>query len=372
MSMAVSKRLFDEPTGGFFSKRRLFDDCRGHLIVAAYIELPYILVKMRSLATPSILLSIFAAAKASDNSDANPFAVYEANCPKWDATMESPPADYPTYRQVPPGMTIPAAWQASYPGSGADMTVALIIGLTGLGFEYISDLERLSHVNDPGDRTVSVKTHYPRFLSFPPPDDFQPHEYLDSAVLLIRHPMNALPSYLNFEYERDNGITQHSTRASLEDWMLWRDENFEYELQAWVDHTSYWLDRYNIPGVGGDRFISVYEGVTDDVEGPAHAQALVEFLNGLDENIQPATDPDVVACIWYKFIKAGAVATHRHGQTYRPLREEHIDAMVEALLGLRARYEEREDAWEILPILDLYLDMAEDKRNEKPPADELE
>lgn len=32
-------------------------------------------------------------------------------------------------------------------------------------------------------------------------------------------------------------------------------------------------------------------------------------------------------------------------------------------------YEERE---EILQILDLYLDMAEEKRNEEPPADELE
>ena len=150
------------------------------------------------------------------------------------------------------------------------------------------------------------------------------------------------------------------------------DENFKDELQAWVDHVTFWLDQYLFPGIGGDRFISVYEGVTDDIDGPKHSQQLAEFLGSIHENIQPATDPDAVACIWYKFIKAGHVATHRHGSTYRPLREEHIDAMVDALLGLRARYEVREDAWEILPILDLYLDMAEDKRNEEPPADELE
>lgn len=182
------------------------------------------------------------------------------------------------------------------------------------------------------------------------------------------------PSHIDvqFEYERDNDITGHSTRAPLDVWMLWRDENFEDELQAWVDHTTFWLDQYLFPGVGGDRFISVYEGVTDDLDGPKHAQQLAEFMGSIDDNIQPATDPDAVACIWYKIIKAGHVATHRHGSTYRPLREEHIDAMVDALLGLRARYEEREDAWEILPILDLYLDMTEDKRNEEPPADELE
>lgn len=328
---------------------------------------------MRSLAILAVLHPFFALTKASaETADANPFAVYEENCQKWDATIESPPADYPTYRQVPPDMTILASWQASYPGSGADMTGALISGLTGLGFEYISDLERLSHVNDPGDRTVSVKSHYPRLLTFPPGDAFHPHHYLDSVILVIRHPMNALPSFHNFEYERDNNIVSHSLRAPLEEWMLWRDENFEYELQAWVDHTAYWLDRYSFPGAGGDRFISVYEGVTDNVEGVKHAQALAEFLDSLDDNIQPAVDPDVVACIWYKFIKAGKVATHRHGSTYRPLREENIDAMVEALLGLKARYEDREDAWEILPILDLYLEMAEEKRNDKPTPDELE
>lgn len=321
----------------------------------------------------AFFISFFFSVKASNDSDANPFAMFEEKCPKWDVTMlETPPADYPTYRQVPPNMVISASWQASYPGSGADMTGALISGLTGLGFEYISDVEKLAHVNDPGNRTVSVKTHYPRLLTFPPPDDFHPHQYLDSLILVLRHPMNALPSFQNFEYERDNGIVSHSTRAPLEDWMEWRDENFEIELKAWVDHTAYWLDRYTFPGVGGDRFVSVYEGVTDNIQGPKHAQALAEFLDSLDDAIRPAIDPDVVACIWYKFIKAGKVATHRHGSTYRPLREKHIDSMVDALLGLRARYEEREGAWDILPIIDLYLDMAEDKRNEVPPADELE
>jgi len=320
----------------------------------------------------AILFLSSAAVATEDASSSNPFAQYEANCPTWDAATEIHP-NYPTYRVVPSDMIVPAFWQASYPGSGADMNGALISGLTGLGFEYISDIERLSHVNDPGDRTLSVKSHYPRLLTFPPPDVFHPHEYLDSVILVLRHPMNAIPSFESFEYERDNDIVSHSTRAPLVEWMLWRDENFGHELQAWVDHTTFWLDHYLFPGgAGGDRFISVYEGVTDDVEGPEHAQQLAEFLDSLDENVCPATDPDAVACIWYKFIKAGKVATHRHGSTYRPLREEHVDAMVEVLLGLRARYEERKDAWEILPILDLYLDMAEDKRNEEPPADELD
>ena len=76
------------------------------------------------------------------------------------------------------------------------MNGALISGLTGLGFEYVSDMERLTHLNDPGDRTLSVKTHYPRLLTFPP-EDFNPHEFMDSLVLVLRHPMNAIPSFLN-------------------------------------------------------------------------------------------------------------------------------------------------------------------------------
>ena len=129
--------------------------------------------------------------------DTNPFVQYEENCPTWDAHTEMPPENYPlAYRVVPFNMIVPAFWQASYPGSGADMNGALISALTGLGFEYVSDLERLAHLNDPGDRTLSVKTHYPRLLTFPP-EDFNPHEFMDSLVLVLRHPMNAIPSFLN-------------------------------------------------------------------------------------------------------------------------------------------------------------------------------
>ena len=146
-------------------------------------------------ASVGVILLLSTAAFATD--DTNPFVQYEENCPTWDIQSEMPPENYPlAYRDVPPDMVIPAFWQASYPGSGADMNGALIRGLTGLGFEYVSDIERLSHLNDPGDRTLSVKSHYPRLMTFPP-EDFNPHEFMDSLVLVLRHPMNAIPSFLN-------------------------------------------------------------------------------------------------------------------------------------------------------------------------------
>ena len=138
----------------------------------------------------AILLLSTAALATDDTNISNPFVQYEENCPTWDAHTEMP------HRVVPSDMVVPAFWQASYPGSGADMNGALISALTGLGFEYVSDLERLARLNDPGDRTLSVKTHYPRLLTFPP-EDFNPHEFMDSLVLVLRHPMNAIPSFLN-------------------------------------------------------------------------------------------------------------------------------------------------------------------------------
>lgn len=285
----------------------------------------------------------------------------------------------PEFRIVSPNVTITPTWQTSFPGSGADMTGAFIQGLTGLVFESaecrhllhglhcpLRTIDDFATLNDPGERTVSVKTHYPDSQDFPPPDKFNPHEYMHTAILLLRHPMTAIPSLHNWRYEQDNGNVGHSTRAPLKEWVVWRDEHYEKMLRAWVKHTTYWLDQYTFPGPGGNRFISVYERITHDVDGPKHAQLLAEFLDSIDENIRPAIDPSVVACIWHKYLKTGKAQAHRHGSKYRPLRDEQIDMTVEALSGLKRRYEGREDASDILPIFDVYLEMAEEKRKEEP------
>ena len=154
-----------------------------------------------------------------------------ASSPEVLAEYEDLCASYPKYPKkviLPDDVTIQASWQPSFPGSGADMTLTLVFGLTGLGQEPASagPAELSARLNHPGDDAVTVKTHYPRLGSFPPPTIFDPYEFMDRSILVLRHPMNALPSYHNQRYEITSGIPSHTVRAPVPEWIAWRDANF--------------------------------------------------------------------------------------------------------------------------------------------------
>jgi hypothetical protein len=56
-----------------------------------------------------------------------------------------------------------------------------------------------------------------------------PEEVFSKPVL---NPLSSIPSYHNFVYEQMNKLRNHSTRASVEVWLKWRDEFFGNELRA--------------------------------------------------------------------------------------------------------------------------------------------
>ena len=248
------------------------------------------------------------------------------------------------------------------------MTLTMIFGLTGLSQEPASSGpdELSARLNHPGDDSLTVKTHYPRLGIFPPPTIFDPYEFMDRAILVLRHPMNCLPSYHNQRYEITTGIPSHTTRATVPEWIAWRDSNFDYEMARWVEHTTFWLDRYSEPGPYGNVFLSIYEGITDDVEGPGHAQALAEFLDA-GENVHALTDEHDVKCSWYKILKDKSSGTHRAGPKYRPYTPSQLDTMSKSLMWLRDRYEDQPIGAKIVPVLNTYLDMVEEKRYEERP-----
>ena len=95
---------------------------------------------------------------------------------------------------------------ASYPGSGAKMTWKLTRAVTGImtGDDFNHNgLVSLGQV-------VGIKTHYPSECCSDPVS-FKPLLNVDQSVLLLRHPMNALPSYHNFVYEQEHKLENHST-----------------------------------------------------------------------------------------------------------------------------------------------------------------
>lgn len=77
-------------------------------------------------------------------------------------------------------------------------------------------------------------------------------DQMDQTILLLRNPRWAIPSYHAMRYELDFSEDWASSlvripyiytgRPSVEVWEAWRDENFETELNAYIDHINYWMD----------------------------------------------------------------------------------------------------------------------------------
>lgn len=86
---------------------------------------------------------------------------------------------------------ISPTYQASFPGSGARMTWNLVIALTGIAINDDHD-----HAGVGYDRVVAVKTHYPLDYGRYVEDDPK----FRGAILLLRNPMTAVPSFFNFKY----------------------------------------------------------------------------------------------------------------------------------------------------------------------------
>ena len=97
-------------------------------------------------------------------------------------------------RASPSATPITPAWQASFPGSGARMTLFLVQALTGIqtNNDYNSNQRGF-------DNVVTVKTHYP--INFPENFKELEKEYdFDKALLVVRHPKDAIPSFFNFQW----------------------------------------------------------------------------------------------------------------------------------------------------------------------------
>ena len=257
------------------------------------------------------------------------------------------------------------------------MTWNLIEALTG----YVTGDEWNSNGHKVG-QVVTVKTHYPHregnaevVTKLKPGSDGQ----IPRAIVLLRNPQNALPSYLNFLYEVENELEGHSQRAPMEEWLTWRDHEFDAEIKQWKDHAEYWLDRYSPES----RLVLSFEGLTDDIGGPRFAQELARFL---DVSVGvPVIYQDSVQCVWETVIKYRGEAplssveesqelrgsnpqigsngpnlsdsdpskpqSRRKGNAHYPYTLAQLDRVIDVLELLRKKYGDRQ----LTDILDSYI-----------------
>jgi hypothetical protein len=285
-------------------------------------------------------------------------------------------------------------WQASYPGSGADLTADLTRTLTGYETAYTEELDELPALPQ---HTLAVKSHWPAGKYFYEGDKsaspqflqrfwrdvldtdsdnmnrYDSRRYASRVLLLLRHPMDSIPSYFNNIYEEKTGLDGHSTHAPLDAWIGWRDSNFDFQLMSWVNHTRYWLDLYPDQD---DRYISSYESLTskDEKSGKKSALQLARFLKqtpGVDTALLGVEDD--VTCTWYQVVVDARGGTQRsvnaNGAQYvRPYDASHLDRMEEELTKLKSEYGRKYR--DVADLMMVYLQMLRDKRKTESAVDE--
>ncbi len=204
-------------------------------------------------------------------------------------------------------------------------------------------------------------------------------------MLLIRNPLYSIPSYFNFLYEYKNGLPGHSTRAPLHEWIVWRDANFDNQLEVWRRHAEYWMDTYSR---GPNRLIIQYERLISDDYGPDMAIQIGQFLNRSDG--VKSKHLNEIPCIWHTIVKykehqkqnnvrrrleeapqAGVDAdpqSKRGGPKYiAPFTREQLRTTMNVLTTLLERFKNDEPV--MTNILIQYIDEVA-RRAEGPPEDE--
>lgn len=275
-------------------------------------------------------------------------------------TKVEQPKDYGTCqirRGIVPNFPIQSTFTASYPGSGAKMTWKLIEAMTGLVTGDDFNLNGQKNV-------VSIKTHYPsnegRLMDGA--------ENVPRAILLIRNPLHSIPSYFNFLYEYKNNLPGHSTKAPLEEWIKWRNDNFDRQVQVWRRHAEYWMDNYDKL----HRLVISYERMISDDLGASEAVKIAEFLNRSDG--VSTVPPEEVPCVWNTVIKYKNrrrlqldPQSKRGGPNYTaPYTPRHLQDLIHVLTQLLEKYRDDKD---LAPILVSYIEEAA-KRSRGPPEDE--
>ena len=109
------------------------------------------------------------------------------------------------------------------------------------------------------------------------------------ALVIIRNPMAAIPSFFNHIYEMQNNLPVHSQRAPVADWIEWRDRLAMDQITKFGKFVDYWMERFD--SFNGDRIFISYEVLTDDNDGPAEAALTYPELT---EAIEPAVKEEAV------------------------------------------------------------------------------
>lgn len=243
------------------------------------------------------------------------------------------------------------------------MTWSLIQALTGIQTGDDFNSHNFGYTN-----VIAVKTHYPVKTARNSFDVIDAS--FNRAIVLLRNPLYAIPSYYNLLYERQHHLPNHSTRGSNEEWIQYRDHGnhgFMYQIELFVKFVEYWLLRFQENR--GEMLLVTYEELIGDA-GPVVAGRIVEFLSRGNDGVD--VDLTRVECIWRSVVRykdahtqqssleaSGRRTTAKHnsfreGPKERPYQNEHLEHLLGVLHGLREVHSYDE---EFVTVMNGYIDI---------------
>jgi hypothetical protein len=230
----------------------------------------------------------------------------ETNTTTKQANNSSPPPPPPlNCTKMPPhNFTGKPLWIPAYPGSGSEMLRALVKATTGIGGEDVYD-------NQCKIGPATCKTHWPTISNRKGREPARDKaRFADRYIVLLRNPKNALPSFFNYKWELKNRIKAHSKQAPKEDWVLWRDNNFEAEIENWKNLFIRWREQpYE------RAFYLQYEALTSVETGPQLFGKVAAEMRRNGVQVAPEAD---ISCLWYSVVNGKKVGTKRAPHKYKP------------------------------------------------------
>ena len=203
------------------------------------------------------------------------------------------------------------------------------------------------------DRVVAIKTHYP-FSGEDEHLELLENQQFDRAILVLRSPLHAIPSFFNQIYEKRHGLPSHTQRGTEEEWIKFRDNpqwGFEHNVYEYELMITHWMEQFSLRN---RLLIVTYETLVNEKSGPAQSMRIAEWLQRADG--VEAMNEQFIPCIWDKVVRSGGrqaeedgggtarprftlKETKRKGRYRRSFTDENLQAIMDMLRRLRDRYQ---------------------------------
>ena len=168
-----------------------------------------------------------------------------------------------TRKTAPKRIQTKPIWVASFPGSGAELFRELITGITGQ-----PTLDGTAEGVCRNGLAVTCKTHWPTLhepgYQQDPLVQTRRQRFHSTAILLIRNPSKAIPSWYNQFWESRVSGSFHARQAPEESWNKFRRRyhDIEQRIDQWKEMILYWVRSSSIPILQPTNFTSTSSGLS--------------------------------------------------------------------------------------------------------------